>query len=473
MTRTQRGFITSFIPILMLVAVTSGYAAVTSVGEINVVGDDQGVVVANSTVALIVTIIIDRSQAEPGEEIRTIEIVLPNEFIAETSDIRWILRDREKKTVTPEFSGNSLRVVLAAPISDFSNAVYQIIFDCQTPSPITQTVTFKARLRNLEDQPIGEFIKPGQADGKLNNDDFTLEVIPNEPPTAVKGLTVRRDTAGENDVEVSWNDSEDLDVIGYFIYRDNELLIDIDDRSSTAFRDVDVSPGLHAYAIEAYKTPLLRSERSRNIRISVHRDTAAPQPPKGLAIISSGEAIIVTWRNSLSLDVTRYRVSFGTSSNQLKPLINGDILADPKKEESSNPNRQMYEFRDNRTLGIGIFFYAVEALDEAGNESPPKVEQHRILESPAPNPFLPLSDNPVFNRIVFPARAIEGAVGQFFVLIFDIDGAMVKELRGGPDDNELEWDGKDESGEVVESGVYVYQMQVGDSFKTGTIIAAK
>ena len=74
---------------------------------------------------------------------------------------------------------------------------------------------------------------------------------------------------------------------------------------------------------------------------------------------------------------------------------------------------------------------------------------------------------------MFPARVIEGAEGEFFVLIFDIDGAMVKELRGGPDDNELEWDGKDEDGEVVESGVYVYQMQIGDSFKTGTIIAAK
>ncbi|MDE0040832.1 MAG: hypothetical protein OXT74_02260 [Candidatus Poribacteria bacterium] len=465
MTKTQRGFITSFIPILMLITVMNGDAAVTSVGEINVVGDDQGVVVANSTVALIVSMIIDRSQAEPGEEIRTIEIILPNEFIAESADIRWILRDGERQTVTAEFGGNSLRVVFATPISDFSNAVYHITFDCQTPSPVTQTVTFKARLRNLDDTPIGEFIKPGQADGKVNNDNFTLEVIPNEPPAAVQGLTVRRDAAGENDVEISWNESEDSDVIGYFIYRDNELLVNIDDRSSTAFRDIDVSPGLHAYEIEAYKTPLLRSERSRISRITVRPDTAAPQSPERLALVSAGNAIKVTWARSPSLDVTRYRVSFGSSVNKLSPLINGEILADPNKVE--------YEVSDNRMLGIGIFFYAVIAIDEAGNASPPKVEQHRILDSPAPNPFLPLSDNAAFNRIVFPARAIEGAEGEFFVLIFDIDGAMVKELRGGPDDNELEWDGKDEGGEVVESGVYIYQMQLGDSFKTGTIIVAK
>lgn len=116
MTKTQRGFITSFIPILMLITVMNGDAAVTSVGEINVVGDDQGVVVANSTVALIVSMIIDRSQAEPGEEIRTIEIILPNEFIAESAGIRWILRDGERQTVTAAFGGNSLRVVFATPI---------------------------------------------------------------------------------------------------------------------------------------------------------------------------------------------------------------------------------------------------------------------------------------------------------------------------------------------------------------------
>lgn len=473
MTKTQPGSIASFIPILMLLAVTGGYAAVTSVGEINVSGDDQGVVVANSTVTLIVTTIIDRSQAEPGEDIRTIEILLPNEFIAETSNIRTILRDGRHISVTAEFSGDSLRVVFGTPISDFSNSVYQITFDCQTPSPVTETVTFRARLRNPEDIPIGEFIKPGQADGKINNDDFTLQVIPNVPPAAPRGLAVKRDAAGENDVTISWQESEDLDVIGYYIYRDGEALVDIDDRSSTVFRDIDVSPGLHAYAIEAYKTPLLRSERSSNRRITVRPDTAPPQPPVGLALISSDDGIEVTWASGPSLDVTRYQVYFGSSPNTLKPLINGDILADPKKEDSSNPNRPKYQFSDDRALGVGIFVYAVRAIDEAGNESTPEVKQHRILDSPAPNPFLPLSDNPAFNRIVFPARAIEGAEGIFLVLIFDIDGTLVKELRADLDDSELEWDGKDESGEVVESGVYVYQIQVGDSFKTGTIIVAK
>ena len=480
MVKTKRGLITSFIAVLMLMPAAGSFAAVTSVGEINVEGDDQGVVVADSTETLIVTLIIDRSQAEPGEDIRTIEIVLPDGFIADTSHLRSIRREGARMTVSSEVSGNSLRIVFATPISDFSNAEYQITFDCRTPGPLIPTVTFRVRLRNPEDSPIGEFIKPGQADGKVNNDDFTLDIIPNVPPAPVPRPTVKRDALGDNDVTVSWRESGDPDVIGYFIYRNNELLVDIDDPTTTVHVDVDVSEGLHAYSIEAYKTKNLKSEQSRIARISVHPDTASPQPPVGVEVASSGNAIAVTWTNSPSHDVTRYRVSFGGSPNQIKPPNNGEILgeilADAEKEDASIPNRQRYEFSDKRMLGVGIFFYAVTAIDEAGNESPIRerdIKQLRILDSPAPNPFAPLSDNPAFNRIVFPARAIEGAEGEFFVLIFDIDGAMVKELRGGPDDNELEWDGKDERGDVVESGVYVYQMQIGGSFKTGTLIVAK
>ena len=86
----------------------------------------------------------------------------------------------------------------------------------------------------------------------------------------------------------------------------------------------------------------------------------------------------------------------------------------------------------------------------------------------------PLSDNPDFNRVVFPARAIEGVEGEFSVLIFNINGVLIRELKSAdPGVRDLEWDGKDELGDFVESGVYVYQIQVDESFDTGTVIVAK
>ena len=42
-------------------------------GEINARGDDRGIVPTSSNVELIFTLNIDRSRAEPGEEIKTIE----------------------------------------------------------------------------------------------------------------------------------------------------------------------------------------------------------------------------------------------------------------------------------------------------------------------------------------------------------------------------------------------------------------
>ena len=184
-----------------------------------------------------------------------------------------------------------------------------------------------------------------------------------------------------------------------------------------------------------------------------------------MAIVGSGSEVRVTWASSPSRDVTKYQVFFGSSRHRLSPLIDGEILVEANKAE--------YEFSDPRPLGIGIFIYAVEAIDEADNRSSQTIKGLRILNTPAPNPFTPLSNSPAFNRVRFPARAIEDAEGEFIVLIFDIVGAMVKELKADAGTRELEWDGRDNNGEVVESGVYVYQIQLGGSFKTGTLIVAK
>ena len=463
--RIQHKFIIAVLVFFMVFAAVNGNAAVTSTGEINVAGDNQGIVPASSTVTLIATLVVDRSLAEPGEEIKTFEILIPNGFVVQPSNFRSISRDGQQIPAIPEVSTTTLRVVLVAAIVDFSNSRYDIVFDSRTPNITTSRALFRVRLRNLKDQPIGEFIKPGQADGKKNNDDFTLQVIPNVPPAGVFGFTAEADQDGENDVTLKWQKSDDPDVNGYFIYRGLDPPIRVENRSATVFRDVNVTPGTHNYAIEAYKTPLLRSKRSESVQVVVKTDTARPKPPEQFTITGSGDTITMTWNSSSSRDVVKYQISFGSSQTQLKPLAEGEIDVEASKVE--------YEFIDRRLLGVGIFTYAIEAIDEADNRSESVTQILRILGEPAPNPFTPLSSNPDFNQVVFPARAIEDAEGEFTVLVFNINGVLVKELKAEPGTRELKWDGRDERGEIVESGVYVYQMQVGESFKTGTLIVAK
>ncbi len=446
-----------------LLIAMNGYGAVTSVGEINVHGETQGVVPASSTAPLVVTLVVDRSLAEPGEEIKTIEIILPLGFLTQASNFKGILQDGNRIVAKAEVSGNSLRVELADLVVDFQNSVYTITFDSRTPDTPLLEAAFSVRLRNLQDGPIGEFIRQGQADGKLNNDDFTLQVIPNVPPVPVIGFTAEADKTGENDVTLRWKKSNNPDVNGYLIYRDKESPITVQNRSSTTFRDVNVLPGSHTYQISIYKTLLLQSERSAIQTVDVPSDTAAPQPPLTLSIVSSNEGVELTWAASASRDVQRYQIFFSSSDTPLSPLPNGEI----------SESKEEYKFVDTRQLSVGSFVYVVEAIDEANNRSAPIQGILRILDEPYPNPFTPLSPNEDFNRIVFPARALQGIKGEFKVLIFNIDGMLVKTLTALPGETELFWDGRDGTENIVESGVYIYQLQVGESFKTGTVIVAK
>ncbi|RKU30606.1 hypothetical protein C6499_05680 [Candidatus Poribacteria bacterium] len=455
--------------ILNLLIAINGYGAVTSVGEINVVGETKGIVPASSTVPLIVTLVIDRSLAEPGEEIKVIEITMPSGFLTQSSYFKGILRDRNPIVARAVVSGgNVLRVELADIINDFQNSIYEITFDCQTPNTVILEATFRVRLRNRDDAPIGEFIRPQQADGKLNNDDFTLQVIPNVPPDPVIGFTAEADTTGENDVTLRWQKSDDPDVNGYLIYRDKENPINVKDRSSTTFREVNVFPGDHTYQITAYKTLFLQSEHSAIQIVTVSEDTAAPEPPMMLSITTSSDGVEITWKPSASRDVITYQVQFSASgTGGLQPLPDGEIGATPEDELTG------YTFIDSQTLSIGSFTYAVIAIDEADNKSAPIQKKLRIFDKPYPNPFTPLSSDEDFNQVVFPARAIEDASGEFTVHIYDIDGMLVKTLTALPGETKLTWDGRDEAGEIVESGVYVYQLQIAENFKTGTVIVAK
>ena len=457
-----------FALIVSLFISINGYTAVTSRGEINVVDQTEGIVPASTTAPLIVTLNIDRSLAETGEEIKTIEILMPSGFLTQSSAFKGISRDGNPLVARAVVSGgNILRVELADLIVDHQNSIYEITFDCQTPNTITLSAAFRVRLRNLDDVPIGEYISEGQTDGKLNNDDFTLQVIANVPPGPVIGFTAEADTTGENDVTLRWQNSADPDVNGYLIYRGKEAPINVKGRSSTTFREVNVPQGEHTYQITAYKTLLLQSERSPIQTVSVSADTAAPEPPTMLNIIASNEGVEVSWKPSVSRDVKRYEISFGSSGTEPKPLPDGVLQRTPEDEVAG------YRFIDERILPVGSFTYAVTAIDEADNESDRIQKRLRIFAKPYPNPFTPLSPDTDFNQVVFPARAIEDASGEFTVLIYDIDGMLVKTLMALPGETELTWDGRNETGEIVESGVYVYQLQVGENFKTGTVIVAK
>lgn len=57
--------------------------------------------------------------------------------------------------------------------------------------------------------------------------------------------------------------------------------------------------------------------------------------------------------------------------------------------------------------------------------------------------------------------------------IFDINGAKVGSMEFSGDDTALTWDGRDDSGHVVSSGIYIYSIKIGKNLATGTLVVAK
>lgn len=58
--------------------------------------------------------------------------------------------------------------------------------------------------------------------------------------------------------------------------------------------------------------------------------------------------------------------------------------------------------------------------------------------------------------------------------IYDISGARVADLKTGIDPNSvLLWDGKDNDGQVVAGGMYVYDVVFAGKHATGTVVVAR
>ena len=103
--------------------------------------------------------------------------------------------------------------------------------------------------------------------------------------------------------------------------------------------------------------------------------------------------------------------------------------------------------------------YAIMALD---------ITAFKVI-SAEPNPFTPL--NPPFDKVTFSFTNPDKE--DVILRVFDITGTQfyIKEYTSG--EVSVTWDGKDVNGTVGEDGVYVYQVQVGTQFYSGTVILAK
>lgn len=97
-----------------------------------------------------------------------------------------------------------------------------------------------------------------------------------------------------------------------------------------------------------------------------------------------------------------------------------------------------------------------------------------VLEEVAPRIITPNGDN-ANDVIFFKFRDTDSLLGiPLETGIFDINGAHVADLTiDSANDNYLKWDGRDDGGNNLPSGIYIYSIKIGKNTATGTVVVAR
>jgi hypothetical protein len=94
-----------------------------------------------------------------------------------------------------------------------------------------------------------------------------------------------------------------------------------------------------------------------------------------------------------------------------------------------------------------------------------------ILEEVRPKVITPNGD--LRNDVVFFQFDTSVAGLPIEADIRDIRGARISGMEMNTDEDALTWDGRDDDGRVMPSGIYLYSIKIGQSMATGTVIVAR
>jgi hypothetical protein len=156
----------------------------------------------------------------------------------------------------------------------------------------------------------------------------------------------------------------------------------------------------------------------------------------------------------------------------------GQLTFQPARLSGDAPNEAVLTYTPDFTGRDSTYTLRVEAKDGSDNELDPyevsfRVETEQVIRDVYPYP------NPMSERTTFAFR-VEGGrtedLHDFRLRIYTVAGRLVRELRKHdletgdlrPDWNLLPWDGRDEDGDRVATGVYLYRVAVTNSDGTFT-----
>ncbi|MCL2065384.1 MAG: T9SS type A sorting domain-containing protein [Candidatus Cloacimonetes bacterium] len=275
-------------------------------------------------------------------------------------------------------------------------------------------------------------------------------------------------TADSYTINLTWDEplpGSTETFVDYSIYRDGlyyDMWI-----TTTSYTDIVDENRVYSYYVVAnYEISMFNSipsEPSNTVYISPNIPLIF-NPPQNLIGNANGNVVTLSWEEPES----------GSSGDFVGYMVYKD--EEPLIEESIS---ELY-FIDTVTEN-GTYIYKVLAIYENGESEPATVEVtvsdvsetddnaigfRTILHSNYPNPFNPET------TISF-SVAVESHVS---IVIFNIRGQKARTLvnsNHSAGNHSVVWNGKDENGQDVGSGIYFYQMQTNDYVTTRKMVLMK
>ena len=183
------------------------------------------------------------------------------------------------------------------------------------------------------------------------------------------------------------------------------------------------------------------------------------------AAVVENQRVLLNWKtaseeNNVGFNVLRSSVERGKYVK-----LNGKLI--PPRRDGE------YEFSDNKVEAGGKYYYKLESLDRDGQaqlHGPIQITmalpQRFELSQNYPNPFNPSTHI----RFELPKAAL------ISLAVFNSLGQEVRRLVNGQKPagyHTVIWNGKDQNGRAVPSGVYHYRLQAGDFTATKKLVLAK
>ena len=187
------------------------------------------------------------------------------------------------------------------------------------------------------------------------------------PPSVPTGLTL---VPSSSSIALTWGASTDnVSVIGYYIYRNGQKLILSEQITGTSYTDTGLSSGAsYTYQVGAYDAAG-NITRSNPVSASTIFDVTPPSPPMNFHVIATSTSEIdLSWNPAMdNVAVVGYEI-----------FRNGSYLA--------TPNGTSTTYADTGLTAGTSYSYTVIAIDEVGNVSMQSVSSAAVTFQPDVRP---------------------------------------------------------------------------------------